>query len=77
VKGGAETIIVPELEAIAESYDPRAKRWTKEEERVLEAYYRRVPPEAIADHLGRSIGSVRNKAQDMGLMGFCRRVAEE
>lgn len=77
MKGGAETIIVPELEAIAESYDPRAKRWTEEEERVLAVYYKRVPAEAIAKHLGRSIGSVQNKAQNMGLMGFCRRVVEE
>jgi DNA-directed RNA polymerase specialized sigma24 family protein len=61
-----DEIEIPELEClIAES---KIKPWTDKEEAVLRKYYPKgVPAKELAKYLGRTIGSVNCKAQQMGL----------
>lgn len=59
------TIDVSDLEALAETYEPPYKRWTKEEEEILRRFHGRVPVEALAKKLNRSLSAIRNKAHEL------------
>ena len=64
-------VCVPELEALVGT--SRAySLWSEADMAVLDRYYGRVPTKAIAAQLGRSLGSVTNKAQSIGLQGARR-----
>jgi len=62
-----ESLVIPELEAARSSVCRRS--WTAHECAVLTKYFEQmdVPVEAIAKHLDRTLASVRNKAEEMGL----------
>ena len=62
-------ITIPELESLAKEYQPRNRFWTDAEIETLRAYYGRVEPRALAEHLGRSAESVRNKARALRANG--------
>jgi len=63
---------IAELEALLAA-GPTNKPWTDSEAAVLDRYYGRVNASAIAKSLGRTLGSVRCKANEMGLMLSGRR----
>lgn len=56
---------IPELEELVGTNPYRP--WTGEEESVIRAYYGRVPTKRLAEYLDRTLSSVQNKAQRMGL----------
>ena len=64
------SIVVPELEEAAIE-SGRTKHWTDEEEAVMRKYYPALAKNGklseLAKHLKRTLGSVGNKASDMGL----------
>jgi hypothetical protein len=64
------SIVVPELEE-ASRESGRSKSWTEEEEGTMKEYYIRLAAKGnikkLAKHLGRTMGSVNNKAGSMGL----------
>ena len=45
----------------------KGNRWTREEEEYLEKYHGRMSQKKIAEKLGKSVGSVREKSRRMGL----------
>jgi hypothetical protein len=66
-KGGAvDRVTIPELEEAAKSYHSRW--WTKSEEGIIRAYWGRVHPSKLAEHIpGRSADAIRYQARRMGL----------
>ena len=61
-----KTLVIPELEKIA-AQGISKKPWTDDEEAILRQYNGRVSRVDIAKYLGRSVPSVTNKAQYLGL----------
>jgi hypothetical protein len=66
-KGGAvDRIVIPELEEAAKEYN--SSWWNKEEEEIVRAYWGRVHPSKLAQHLPhRTQDAIRYKAKRMGL----------
>ena len=61
-----ETIIIPELEKIAERYNPHL--WSKREESILRRYYNKVNLRDLIKYLPeKSDRAIRNKAASMRL----------
>ncbi len=60
-------IKIPELEELVGM--GRNRPWTGEEESVVRTYYGRVPTQRLASYLNRTLSSVQNKVQRMGLSG--------
>lgn len=58
-------IIVPELEKLVGSYT--TPKWSAKDEATLKRYYRKVPHDKLAKHLGRTVDSLTRKAQRMGV----------
>jgi len=63
---GSDFMIIPELEEIAATYQPKGI-WTPEDVAVLRTYYGRVPTSKLAVYLKRKHSSITNKAQELGL----------
>jgi hypothetical protein len=61
----AQLIIIPELEKMAS--ETRKTYWTEREILILREYYGKLPTKKLAEYLSRSITSVTNKAQTLGL----------
>ena len=57
------SVVVPELEALAGQV---VRPWSDADIAVVLAYYGRVPTVKLAQHLGKSAPSVRQKAQSLG-----------
>jgi len=66
-----EEIVIEELESAPD--EPR-KFWSVKEEAILKKYYLKKGARPIADYLGRTVRSVRCKAEAMGLR---RKVRDE
>jgi hypothetical protein len=60
-----ETITIPELDRLAESYRPNV--WTDEEVAILKAYWMRVPVAALERHLHHGVKAIDDKAAELGL----------
>lgn len=56
-----------ELARAAEVYTPGCKKWTDAEKAILKKYYGKVHITVLSNKLNRSTGSVRIRAQRMGL----------
>lgn len=63
-----EHIKVPEFEEYIQKFGVHKYRvWTSQEEDVLREYYGVIPTAMLADHLGRSIKSIQDKAFALGI----------
>jgi hypothetical protein len=65
--GCCQTVVVPELERAMQEYIPRYKPWTAEEEGIMDVYYNRVDITLLMKQLGRTKGSIQDKAGSMGI----------
>ena len=61
----ADVLTLPDLDALMKA--PRYRFWADKEEATMSKYYGKVPTRELAMAMGRSISSVRNKADLMGL----------
>ena len=60
---GDGRLVVPELERLVRA--PRNRPWSDSDIATLRQYYRRVELHALAQHLGRTVAAVQNKAQQL------------
>lgn len=60
-------IKIPEFEEYIESHSIHYRSWSPEEEDVLARYYGLIPPKVLAKRLGRTVKSIRDKADAMGI----------
>jgi hypothetical protein len=63
-----EQIRIPEFEEYIHQFGVHKYRvWTVQEEDILREYYGVIPTAMIAEHLGRSIKAIQDKAYVMGI----------
>jgi hypothetical protein len=64
--GSEEAIEIPELERLAQTYEPQSRFWTEREIAILKKYYSRVHLNDLKKHLpGRSSHAIQHKACEL------------